>query len=43
MNRSDDILLQFGNMLNEVCAQEKITVREICQETGISSATFSKV
>lgn len=43
MKQSDDSLLQFGNMLSEVCAHEKITVREICQEVGISSSTFSNV
>ena len=30
MKQSDNDLLHFGNMLSEVCAQTKTTVREIC-------------
>ena len=43
MKQSDNDLLHFGNMLSEVCAQTKTTVREICQEVGISSTTFENV
>lgn len=33
----------FGDVLSQAGQQMKITVREICSEAGISSATYSKV
>lgn len=43
MNQQNKKLQQFGELLNDVRTCQRITVREICQEVGISATTYSQV